>query len=109
MIKTVTATEIESLKDYAVSIMTAMASLRTLELYHVTAYQKGLLDTDEIETSHTIIWEIKRLLNLYKTQMQHVLDRNNINEDEIVSAFHVTMPDIKIPKKKPQRKKNVVE
>lgn len=105
MIKT--ATEIETLEDYAVSIIAAMASLRTLELYHVTAYKKGLLDSDEIETSHTIIWEIKRILNLYKTLMQHVLDRSNIDEDQIISDFHATMPDVKIPKKKPQRKKVV--
>ncbi len=92
--------ELESLEDYGTSLLTGMMSLRTLEAFHLEAFNKGILDEDEIETGKTIHWEIQRLLCLYKTQMQHVLDRTDINEEMIIEKLRTQMPDLKIPRKR---------
>lgn len=96
----VRANDLKTLGDYGASLLTGLASLKTLERFHVVAYQAGLLDADEQETGKTICWEIQRLISLYQTQMKHILERTNINEQEIVDKLQALMPALKLPKKK---------
>lgn len=99
-VKFVNAEDISSVEDYAAALLTGMISLKTLENYHYAAYNKGLLDEDEGEVGKTICWEIQKLLKLYKTQIENVLDRSELNEEDILKSFKSTMPDVKIPRKK---------
>lgn len=71
--KLVSPDKLESAEQYANSLVTAVLSLQTLEAFEIQAYKKGLLDEDETETSKTIIWELKRLMGLYKTQLDLVV------------------------------------
>jgi hypothetical protein len=92
-----------TLEQYGASLLSAMISLKTLEAFHLTAFKKGLLDEDESETGKTICWEIQRLLTLYKTQVQHVVERTSLNEDEVLDTLKSMMPNFKFKK----RRKNV--
>ncbi len=103
----VNASELETLEHYGASLLSAIISLRTLESFHLVAFSKGILDEDESETGKTICWEIQRLLALYKTQIENVMDRTELKEDEILLHLKKMMPDVKIPRKKKVAKKKV--
>ncbi len=105
-IQFVSANGLENIEQYASSLLTGMISLRTLESFHLVAFKKGLLDEDELETGKTICWEIQRLISLYKAQMQHVLDRSEVKEDEIINNLRAMMPGVKIPRKRKNIKKD---
>lgn len=105
-IKFVSATEVSTLEEYAASLLSGMISLRTLESFHHTALKKGILNVDETETLTTICWEIQRLLSLYAKQMENVLERTELNEEEILQSLKSLMPDVKIPRKKRQKKED---
>ena len=96
----VSCANLSSLEDYGASLLTGMISLRTLESFHIQAFKKGILDEDESETGKTICWEIQRLLALYKTQIENVLDRTDLKQEDILEKLKTMIPDIKIPKKK---------
>ncbi len=100
----VNADELETLEQYGASLLSAMISLRTLESFHIAAFNKGLLDEDESETGKTICWEIHRLVALYKTQIEHVLDRTELKEEEILLSLKSMMPNIQLPKRKYTKK-----
>ena len=105
-IKFVNAQELATLEEYAAALLSSMISLMTLESFHVAAFNKGILDEDEQETGKTICWEIQRLMSLYKTQIENVLDRTEVKEEEILLSLKAMMPDIKIPRKRKNVKKN---
>lgn len=96
----VKAEDMSSLEEYGASLISCMLSLKTLELYHLSALKKGLLDEDERETAKTICWEISRLMGLYKTQIEHVVERTDLSEEEVLQSLRNMVPDIKIPRKK---------
>lgn len=79
--------KMETLEQYAASLLYGIVSLRTLEEYQTRAFKLGLYDEDEEETSKTIIWEIQRLLALYQAQMGHILERTSLSQDEILREF----------------------
>ncbi len=101
----VNAEDLEDLEQYAASLVSSMVSLRTLESFHIAALNKGFLDEDETETCKTMCWEIQRLMNLYKTQIENVIDRTEINEEQIIESFRKMMPGVKIPRKRKYTKK----
>jgi hypothetical protein len=105
-IKFVNADELSSLEEYGASLLSSMISLRTLEGFHVAAFNKGLLDEDEQETGKTICWEIQRLMSLYKTQIENVLDRTDLKEEDILQSLKAMMPDVKIPRKRKKKSKD---
>jgi hypothetical protein len=107
-VKFVNAEDLSTLEEYGASLLSGMISLKTLESFHITAFNKGLLDTDEAETMQTIRWEIQRLLALYTTQMKHVLERTNVNEEQILESLKKMMPDVKIPRKRKQSKTKIL-
>lgn len=104
----VNAENISNLEEYGAALLSSLVSLKTLEAFHIAAFNKGLLDEDEAETGKTICWEIQRLICLYKTQIENVLDRTELKEEDILSSLRAMMPNVKIPrKKKDVKKKNV--
>ncbi len=100
----VNAEDLATLEHYAASLLSSMISLRTLESFEIAAFKKGLLNDDEIETSKTIVWEIHRLLALFQTQLKHVLDKTEIDEQQIVDSLRKMMPNVKIPRKRKAKK-----
>ena len=104
-IQFVNAEELQTLEQYGASLLSSLISLKTLESFHIAAFNKGLLDEDEAETGKTICWEIQRLVALYKTQIENVLDRTELNEEQILQALRHMMPNVKIPRKKKDGKK----
>ncbi len=96
----VNAIDLNSVEDYGAALLVGIASLKTLEAYHTEAFKKGLFDSVEEETSKTIIWEIQRLIALYKTQLQKVIEKTGFDEQEAINKFRRIMPKIPIPKKK---------
>lgn len=104
-VKFVNAEDLSNLEEYGAALISSIISLKTLEAFHISAFNKGLLDDDEAETGKTICWEIHRLLALYKTQIENVLDRTELNEEQVLQSLRQMMPNVKIPKKK-KRKSN---
>lgn len=99
--------DMKTLEQYGASLITAMISLKTLESYQSAAIKIGILDEDELESCKTILWEIKRLILCYQSQMNHVLERTSIDESEILLSLQKMMPDIKIPKKRKKDEKSI--
>lgn len=104
-IQFVNPAQMKTLEQYGAALLSGVYSLKTLEAFHVQAFSIGLLDADEEEAGKTICWEIKRLIELYKTQMQNVLDRTAIDENQIIESLKIMMPNVKIPNKKAAKKK----
>lgn len=106
-VKFVNADELSTIEQYGAALLSSMISLKTLESFHIAAFTKGILDDDETETSKTICWEIQRLMSLYKTQIQNVLDRTNLSEKEVMNSLKSMIPNAKLPKtvKKTNKKK----
>ena len=98
--------DMQNLEQYAGSLLSGMASLKTLECYHLEAFKKGLFDDVEEETSKTICWEIQRLLALYKNQLTKIVERTGFDEEKAINHFRQIMPDVQIPKKRKPKKKD---
>ena len=92
--------QLENLEQYGAALLSSLISLKTLEGFHIAAFNKGLLDDDEAETGKTICWEIQRLIQLYKTQINNVLDRTELKEEEVINGLRKMMPNVKIPRKR---------
>ncbi len=107
----VNAEELSTLEEYGAALLSSIISLKTLESFHLAAFNKGILDEDESETGKTICWEILRLIALYKTQIENVLDRTELDEDQILLSLKKMMPEVKIPRKRKAKKekKNEIE
>ena len=99
----VNSSEVKTIEQYGAALLVGLISLKTLGGFHVTALNRGLLDEDEMESAKTILWEIERLHNLYRVQMQHVLDRTNLSEDEVLASFRSTLPNVKVPRKRKKK------
>lgn len=100
----VAADQMKTLEEYAASNLAAMIYLKYMETYHVAAFKAGLFETDEEECSKTIIWEIQRLLSLYKTQNKYICDRSSFDQEAALALLKKQMPGIKIPKKRKAKK-----
>lgn len=85
--------QLETLEQYGAALLSSMISLRTLESFHIAAWSKGLLEEDEEETSKTICWEIRRLVALYKQQLENVMERAPIDEKQVMEALRQMMPE----------------
>ncbi len=96
----VNAEDLVTLEQYGAALLSSVISLKTLEAFHIAAFNKGLLDEDEAETGKTIVWEIHRLISLYKTQIENVLDRTELDEKQVMSDLQAMIPSVKIPRKR---------
>jgi hypothetical protein len=94
-VRFVSADKLKTIEDYAASLLSGMISLKTLAGFHLHAESKGLLESDEIETSKTMIWEIRRLLNIYKTQLDSVLERTELTSEAIMKSLEAIVPKAK--------------
>ncbi len=105
----VDADKLETLEDYATSLLTGMYSLRTLDTFHASAFKKGLLKEDEIKNAEAINHTIISLLKMYQYQMENILERSEVTEEQILKSLISIMPNVEMPiKKKKVRKKNEI-
>lgn len=94
-IELVSANKLKTLEEYGASLLSGIISLKTLEAFHIHAFKKGLLDEDEQETGKTICWELQRLITLYRTQIDHILDRTELNEQAVIDGLAKMMKTTK--------------
>jgi hypothetical protein len=65
---------LKSLEDLALHLTGHLISLQTLHNTQVQAIQIGIMTEDMNERANTIAWDIRRLLKLYKHQLEAVLE-----------------------------------
>lgn len=70
----VDAKSLKSLEDLAVLLASALLSLQTLHNAQVRAIEIGIMKEDMNERANTIAWDLRRLLQLYQTQLESVLE-----------------------------------
>lgn len=95
---------IKKIEDYGTLLVCAMLSVASLESYETTTYQLGLFQNEEEETSKTICWELRRLMQLYTQQFKQIAERCELNKDTVVLALQKLMTE-KRAKRKPRAKK----
>jgi len=96
----VSADKIKTLNQYGAVLLTSLFSLKTLESFHLAAFKEGLLDQDEEECSKTILWEIQRLKALYQKQLENVMNRCELDKDQVLADLQSLAPSVKRPRKK---------
>lgn len=106
--KFVNASEMETLEQYLASLLSSMISLKTLQQFHVIAEAKGLLEESEDVTGKTICVHIEQLLRLYRNQVDNILERTQIDEQTILDGLRAIMPEVKIPRKRKNVKKQPI-
>lgn len=100
----VSADNMQTLEHYGAAMIVGLTTLKTLESFHIQAFTKGLLNDGEMETGKTICWEIQRLINLYKTQIENIVERTGLDEKLVLAHLQSMMPDL--PKIKKNEKKS---
>ncbi len=70
----VDAKNLKNLEGYAVALTTGMLSLKTLENFHIRAIEIGILPEDLSCRCNTIVWDLRRMIKLYKDQLESVLE-----------------------------------
>lgn len=99
MSKQVTLVDAANLKtgeEAVAAFIMAMISLKSMMLFQVEAYKKGLLNDEEQEVGKTILWEIQRLLELYQKQAEMLGNRFPIDEE----AFNLSLAALSKPKRR---------
>ncbi len=64
---------LKSLEDYAVFMTAAMLTFKTLQNFQVRAIEIGIMPQEMNERANTIIWDLRRLINLSKDQLEAIL------------------------------------
>lgn len=65
---------LKTLEEYAVYLTSGMLTLMTLQNMQVHAIKIGILPEDLAERANTIVWDVRRQLGLYQTQLEAVLE-----------------------------------
>lgn len=65
---------LKSLEDLAVFLTSGMLSMITLQNIQVRALEIGIMKEDQAERANTIIWDLRRLIKLYQTQTESILE-----------------------------------
>jgi hypothetical protein len=91
---------LQTLEDLAVHLSTAIYSLMTLHNFEVRAIEIGIMKEDMNERANTIAWDLKRLMKIYKNQLEEVLDLlpDDFNAYEAIKKLQ--KQKVKTPKKK---------
>lgn len=92
----INVSDLNTSEKYASHILSTIVSLNTFKSCEEKAFAEGLFDEVEEETSKTIIWEIKRLLALYKTQMKKIIEKTGFDTEKAIEDFTKLMPDVKV-------------
>jgi len=96
---------VENLEEYGAALLSSIISLQTLEQFHVAAYKKGLLEEDEVQCSESIIGQIRKLIALYRKQIENIEERSPLDNEAVTSALLKMVPDFQLPKKRITKKK----
>lgn len=92
--KFVNAADMENLEQYAAALLWGVISLQTLASFHIHAAKKGLLThQDEQEGVATLDWEIKRLIGLYKNQLEIIQERTPIDQAKMLRELSKVVPN----------------
>lgn len=77
---------LKSLEDLAIHLTAGMYSLMTMNNFQVRAIELGIMKEDMNERSNTIIWDLRRLLKHYQTQLESVLELlpDDFNPNEVI-------------------------
>lgn len=80
---------LNSLEDLAIYLTTAIFTLMTLQNHQVKALEIGIMKEDQAERANTMIWDLRRLMNMYKEQTQSVLDMlpDDFNHEAIIEKL----------------------
>jgi hypothetical protein len=80
---------LKTLEDLAVHLSTALYSLMTLHNFEIRAIEIGIMKEDMNERANTIAWDLKRLMKIYKTQLEEVLDLlpDDFNPNEAIKKL----------------------
>lgn len=70
----VTSKKMKSLEDYCMALVSGILSLQTLETFHIRAVEIGILKEDMECRANTIVWDLRRCIKLYHTQLSEALD-----------------------------------
>lgn len=65
---------LKTLEDYAIFLASALLSLVTLQNLEIRAIEIGIMKEDMAERSNTMIWDSRRLMKLYKDQLEATLE-----------------------------------
>lgn len=66
--------KMESLEDYAMSIVMGMITIKTVMAQHAKAQSIGILTEDQIVRGNTIMWDLTRILKASIEQADSVLE-----------------------------------
>lgn len=70
----VTSKKMKSLDDYCMALVSGILSLQTLEAFHIRAVEIGILKEDMECRANTIVWDLRRCIKIYHTQLAEALD-----------------------------------
>jgi hypothetical protein len=99
---------LKTLEDYAVFLTGGLISLMTLQNIQVKAIELGIMPEDLNERANTIIWDVRRQIQLYQHQLNSVLellpdDFSAMNTLKKLQADHIKKS--KSLTRKPRKKK----
>lgn len=104
----VNTNEVKSLEQYAAALLTSMLSIKTLEAFHITAYNEGILDEDDAELSKTICWELRRLMGLYTQMINSVCEKvPDLEEEKLLQTLRTMAGIVAEPRPKRERTKTI--
>jgi hypothetical protein len=56
------------------ALVSGILSLQTLEAFHIRAVEIGILKEDMECRANTIVWDLRRCIKIYHTQLAEALD-----------------------------------
>ncbi len=107
-----TLTDVKSLKsleDLAVYLTVGMLSIMTLQNTQIRAIEIGIMKEDQAERANVMIWDLRRLINLYQTQLESVLELLPTDFTAVPIIEKLKQAEIKIARsivRKPKQKKD---
>lgn len=86
---------LKTLEDYAVFLTSEMLTLMTLQNIQIRALEIGIMQEDQAERANTIIWDLRRLIKLYKDQVESVLELIPDNFDHLAIIEKLKQGELK--------------
>jgi hypothetical protein len=83
-IKQVFPEDMKTLQEYAVQLISMLFSMKSHKNYHLQAQKIGILDDAEALTSVEALMNIDKLVQVYRRQLENVLERIPESEEDLV-------------------------